>query len=91
MGYLKSVGMQSADKLSAGEVGYIAASIKSMKDARVGDTVTTTDNPAKEPLTGYREVQPMVFCGIYPADGAKYNDLNDALLKLQLNDASLIF
>ena len=91
VGYLKSVGMQSADKLSAGEVGYIAASIKSMKDARVGDTVTTTDNPASEPLTGYREVQPMVFCGIYPADGAKYNDLNDALLKLQLNDASLIF
>lgn len=91
VGYLKSVGMQSADKLGAGEVGYIAASIKSMKDARVGDTITTTDNPASEPLTGYREVQPMVFCGIYPADGAKYNDLNDALLKLQLNDASLIF
>ena len=91
VGYLKSVGMQSADELSAGEVGYIAASIKSMKDARVGDTVTTTDNPASEPLKGYREVQPMVFCGIYPADGAKYNDLNDALLKLQLNDASLIF
>ncbi len=91
VGYLKSVGMESAKELSAGEVGYIAASIKSMKDARVGDTVTTTDNPAKEPLTGYREVQPMVFCGIYPADGAKYNDLNDALLKLQLNDASLIF
>ena len=91
VGYLKSVGMQSADKLSAGEVGYIAASIKSMKDARVGDTVTTPDNPATEPLTGYREVTPMVFCGIYPADGAKYNDLNDALLKLQLNDASLIF
>ncbi len=91
VGYLKSIGMQSAQQLSAGEVGYIAASIKSMKDARVGDTVTTTDNPAKEPLTGYREVQPMVFCGIYPADGSKYNDLNDALLKLQLNDASLIF
>ena len=91
VGYLKSIGMQSAPQLSAGEVGYIAASIKSMKDARVGDTVTTTDNPAKEPLTGYREVQPMVFCGIYPADGSKYNDLNDALLKLQLNDASLIF
>ena len=91
VGYLKSIGMQSASQLSAGEVGYIAASIKSMKDARVGDTVTTTDNPAKEPLTGYREVQPMVFCGIYPADGSKYNDLNDALLKLQLNDASLIF
>ncbi len=91
VGYLKSVGMQSADILSAGEVGYIAASIKSMKDARVGDTVTTTHNPAKEPLQGYRDVQPMVFCGIYPADGAKYDDLNDALLKLQLNDASLIF
>ncbi len=91
VGYLKPVGMQRADSLSAGEVGYIAASIKSMKDARVGDTVTTTDRPAKEPLTGYRDVQPMVFCGIYPADGAKYNDLNDALLKLQLNDASLVF
>ena len=91
VGYLKPVGMQKADSLSAGEVGYIAASIKSMKDARVGDTVTTTDRPAKEPLKGYRDVQPMVFCGIYPADGAKYNDLNDALLKLQLNDASLVF
>ncbi len=91
VGYLKPVGMQRADSLSAGEVGYIAASIKSMKDARVGDTVTTTDRPAAEPLTGYRDVQPMVFCGIYPADGAKYNDLNDALLKLQLNDASLVF
>lgn len=91
VGYLKSIGMQSAQQLSAGEVGYIAASIKSMKDARVGDTVTTTENPAKEPLQGYREAQPMVFCGIYPADGAKYNDLNDALLKLQLNDAALIF
>ena len=91
VGYLKPVGMQKADSLSAGEVGYIAASIKSMKDARVGDTVTTTDRPAKEPLKGYRDVQPMVFSGIYPADGAKYNDLNDALLKLQLNDASLVF
>ena len=91
VGYLKPVGMQKADSLSAGEVGYIAASIKSMKDARVGDTVTTTDRPAKEPLKGYRDVQPMVFCGIYPADGAKYNDLNDALQKLQLNDASLVF
>ena len=68
-----------ATSCRAGEVGYIAASIKTVKDARVGDTVTTTDNPAKEPLTGYREVQPMVFCGIYPADGAKYDDLNDAL------------
>ncbi len=91
VGYLKPVGMQKADSLSAGEVGYIAASIKSMRDARVGDTVTTTDRPAKEPLKGYRDVQPMVFSGIYPADGAKYNDLNDALQKLQLNDASLVF
>ena len=91
VGYLKPVGMQSADSLSAGEVGYIAASIKSLRDARVGDTVTLADRPAKEALCGYREVQPMVFCGIYPADGAKYNDLNDALLKLQLNDASLVF
>ncbi len=91
VGYLKPSDMQPAKSLSAGEVGYIAASIKSMRDAKVGDTVTTVDNPAKEPLQGYRDVQPMVFCGIYPADGAKYNDLNDALLKLQLNDAALIF
>ncbi len=91
VGYLKPSSMQPAKDLSAGEVGYIAASIKSMRDARVGDTVTTLSNPAKTPLKGYRDVQPMVFCGIYPADGAKYNDLNDALLKLQLNDASLIF
>ncbi len=91
VGYLKPMGMVAADELSAGEVGYIAASIKSMRDTRVGDTVTTEDTPASEPLRGYREVQPMVFSGIYPADGAKYNDLRDALLKLQLNDASLIF
>ena len=83
--------MQTAKSLSAGEVGYIAASIKSMRDARVGDTVTNAKRPASEPLCGYREVLPMVYCGIYPADGAKYNDLNDALLKLQLNDASLVF
>lgn len=91
VGYLKPIGMEAAKELSAGEVGYIAASIKTMQDTRVGDTVTTVDCPASEPLQGYREVQPMVFCGIYPADGAKYNDLRDALFKLQLNDASLIF
>ena len=77
--------------LRAGEVGYIAASIKAVREARVGDTITRADNPAKEPLPGYRAVQPMVFCGIYPADGAKYPDLRDALEKLQLNDAALSF
>ena len=73
------------------EVGYIAASIKDVRQARVGDTVTLKDRPAAEPLEGYRAVQPMVFCGIYPADGAHYTDLRDALEKLQLNDASLTF
>lgn len=91
VGYLKPIGITPCDSLSAGEVGYICASIKTMADTRVGDTITTTDNPAKERLRGYREVQPMVFCGIYPADGAKYDDLKDALQKLQLNDASLIY
>ncbi len=73
------------------EVGYIAGSIKTLADAKVGDTVTLADNPAAEPLPGYREAQPMVFCGIYPVDGAKYGDLKDALEKLQLNDAALSF
>jgi len=77
--------------LSAGDVGYIAASIKSMGDARVGDTVTKADNPAPEALPGYMKIQPMVYCGIYVSDGSKYEDLRDALQKLQLNDASLIF
>lgn len=80
-----------AEGLKAGEVGYIAASIKTIGDARVGDTVTKADNPADEPLPGYRKANPMVFCGIYPADGAKYPDLREALEKLQLNDASLSF
>ena len=80
-----------AEGLKAGEVGYIAASIKTIGDARVGDTVTKADNPAQEPLPGYRKANPMVFCGIYPADGAKYPDLREALEKLQLNDASLSF
>ena len=77
------------DELSAGMVGYVTASLKNVKDTRVGDTVTDADNPCKEPLPGYKKVNPMVFCGIYPADGAKYPDLRDALEKLQLNDASL--
>ncbi len=77
--------------LEAGEVGYLTASIKSIGDTRVGDTVTLADNPCAEPLPGYRKVSPMVFSGIYPADGAHYNDLRDALEKLQLNDAALTF
>ena len=80
-----------SSSLMAGEVGYIAASIKNVRDTRVGDTVTLAENPAPEPLPGYKKVQSMVFCGIYPADGAKYGDLRDALDKLQLNDASLTF
>ncbi|MBQ3109819.1 MAG: translation elongation factor 4 [Clostridia bacterium] len=90
-GYLMPSGTKSADRLSAGEVGYIAASIKNVQDTRVGDTVTNADKPAPEALPGYRKVNPMVYCGIYPADGAKYGDLREALEKLQLNDASLLF
>ena len=77
--------------LAAGEVGYIAASIKSIQDVAVGDTVINADNRADEPLPGYKKVQPVVFCGIYPLDGSRFNDLKDALLKLQLNDAALVF
>ncbi|MBR2404948.1 MAG: translation elongation factor 4 [Clostridia bacterium] len=91
VGYLSPLGTIASDKLSAGEVGYIAASIKNVTDARVGDTVTTVDRPAKEPLPGYKKVNPMVFCGIYTADGSKFPDLREALEKLQLNDASLTF
>lgn len=90
-GFLRATSLEPASELSAGEVGYIAASIKTVSDARVGDTVTLAGRPAKEPLPGYRAVNPMVFCGIYPADGAHYTDLRDALEKLQLNDASLTF
>ncbi|MGI6255488.1 MAG: translation elongation factor 4 [Acutalibacter sp.] len=90
-GFLRATSLEPADALYAGEVGYIAASIKDVRQARVGDTVTLADRPAAEPLAGYRAVQPMVFCGIYPADGAHYTDLRDALEKLQLNDASLTF
>lgn len=90
-GYLKAKSLEQTSSLKAGEVGYIAASIKSIGDARVGDTVTLALNPAKEALPGYRAVHPMVFCGIYPVDGSKYQDLREALEKLQLNDASLSF
>lgn len=90
-GLLRATSLEPTNELAAGEVGYVAASIKSVSDARVGDTVTLASNPAKEPLPGYRTVHPMVFCGIYPVDGAKYSDLRDALEKLQLNDASLSF
>ena len=79
------------DELSAGMVGYITASIKNIQTTEVGDTVTGRDNPAKEPLPGYKKVTPMVYCGLYPADGAKYPDLREALEKLELNDASLFF
>ena len=83
--------MRQTDSLSAGDVGYIAASIKTVSDTKVGDTITTADNPAAEALKGYKDVLPMVYCGIYPADGSKYNDLKDALEKLKLNDAALVY
>lgn len=83
--------MQAVDELKAGDVGYIAASIKNVKDTAVGDTITTATCGAPEPLKGYKKISPMVFAGIYPADGSKYNDLRDALDKLNLNDASLIY
>ncbi|PWL71974.1 MAG: elongation factor 4 [Clostridiales bacterium] len=91
VGYLEATSIRPCAELNAGEVGYIAASIKNIGDTKVGDTVTLADRPAAEPLPGYRQVNPMVFCGIYPADGAKYGDLRDALDKLCLNDASLSF
>ncbi|MDE7439824.1 MAG: translation elongation factor 4, partial [Clostridia bacterium] len=86
-----SPNLMPKDGLFAGEVGYIAASIKSILDVAVGDTVINADTPAKEPLPGYKKVQSVVFCGIYPLDGSKFNDLKEAILKLQLNDASLLF
>jgi len=91
VGYMRATHMEPAEELTAGEVGYVTASIKTVKEARVGDTVTTAANPAAEALPGYRKVNPMVFCGVYPADGADYGNLRDALEKLQLNDASLSF
>lgn len=90
-GFLRATSLEPAEALYAGEVGYITASIKDVRQTQVGDTVTLANDPAVEPLAGYRKVQPMVFCGIYPADGAHYTDLRDALEKLQLNDASLTF
>ncbi|MBR5900047.1 MAG: translation elongation factor 4 [Clostridia bacterium] len=81
--------MSPKEDLSAGEVGYIAASIKSIEDTAVGDTITTVENPAKQPLDGYKKALPMVFSGVFPLDGSKFNDLKDALLKLKLNDAAL--
>ena len=90
-GVMGPVNLVPTAGLSAGEVGYLTASIKTVRDTRVGDTVTGAENPASKPLPGYRKVNPMVFCGIYPADGAKYPDLRDALEKLQLNDAALSF
>ena len=91
VGTMSPSGLIPADALGAGEVGYITASIKTVADTQVGDTITTIENPASEPLPGYREVQPMVFSGVYPADGAKYQDLRDALEKLKLNDASMYY
>ena len=90
-GYLEPFGMRKAEALSAGEVGYFTASIKTVKDTQVGDTITEAERPAAEALPGYRPAQAMVYCGIYTEDGSKYPDLRDALEKLQLNDASLTF
>ena len=91
VGRKRATSMEICAALEAGEVGYLAASIKTVSDARVGDTITLADAPCKEALAGYRKVNPVVFCGIYPADGARYTDLREALEKLQLNDASLLF
>lgn len=84
-------GLQPKESLKAGEVGYIAASIKDIREIAVGDTVTNALNPAKEPLPGYKKVQPVVFCGIYPLDGSRFSDLKEAIMKLQLNDAALLY
>ncbi len=91
VGRMGALNLAPCDELQAGEVGYLTASIKNVRDTRVGDTITLAENPTKEALPGYRKVVPMVFCGIYPADGADYPDLQEAIEKLQLNDASLSF
>ncbi len=90
-GYMRPTCLEPAQELTAGEVGYVTASIKTVSETRVGDTVTSAENGADTPLPGYKKVNPMVYCGIYPADGSRYGDLRDALAKLQLNDASLSF
>jgi len=91
IGTMEPFGLRKGESLSAGEVGYITASIKNVGDTRVGDTITLAENPADEALDGFRDVHPMVYSGIYPADGARYGDLRDALEKLKLNDASLVY
>ena len=91
VGYFGAGQFIPCEELSAGMVGYVTASLKNVKDTRVGDTITDEERPCEKPLPGYKKVNPMVFCGVYPADGAKYQDLRDALEKLQLNDASLFF
>ena len=91
VGYMSAFGLMPAERISAGEVGYITASIKSVAETRVGDTVTDAENPTDEAFPGFKEALPMVYAGIYPADGARYPDLRDALEKLQLNDAALTF
>ncbi|MBR4879737.1 MAG: translation elongation factor 4 [Clostridia bacterium] len=91
VGRLRPLGFEPCSELTAGEVGYFTASIKNVKDTRVGDTVTDANSPAAEPLTGYKKIQPMVYSGVYPSDGKKYPDLRDALEKLQLNDAALTY
>ena len=91
VGYMSPKGLMPKTELGAGEVGYITASIKTVSDTQVGDTITTILDGATEPLPGYRPVQPMVYCGVYPADGAKYQDLRDALEKLKLNDAAFVY
>ena len=91
VGTMNPLGLTPRDALGAGEVGYITASIKNVADTQVGDTITSIENPAPQPLPGYRQVQPMVYSGVYPADGAKYQDLREALEKLKLNDASFVY
>ena len=91
VGTMNPLGLTPKDALGAGEVGYITASIKTVADTQVGDTITSVEHPAAEPLPGYRQVQPMVYSGVYPADGAKYQDLRDALEKLKLNDAAFVY
>jgi len=91
VGYMSPGGLKPKDALGAGGVGYITASIKTVADTQVGDTITGVENPANQPLPGYRPVQPMVYSGVYPADGAKYQDMRDALEKLKLNDASFVY